>query len=143
MLYEFHDGGRSDAGFKSNAGDCVTRAIAIATGLPYLEVYDGLWELVREKRKSYRGKKLKFGSPRNGVHRVIYDAYLKSLGWRWVPCMKVGSGCTVHLSAHELPAARLICSLSGHVCAVIDGVVYDTHDPRRDGTRCVYGYFTK
>ena len=23
---------------------------------------------------------------------------------------------------------------------MIDGVVYDTHDPRRD-TRCVYGYF--
>jgi hypothetical protein len=26
---------------------------------------------------------------------------------------------------------------------VIDGVVHDTHDPRRGGTRCVYGYYQK
>jgi len=28
-----HDGGRAAAGFKGKSGDCVTRAIAIATGL--------------------------------------------------------------------------------------------------------------
>lgn len=27
--------------------------------------------------------------------------------------------------------------------AVIDGTVYDTHDPRRNGTRAVYGYWLK
>ena len=31
--------------------------------------------------------------------------------------------------------------LSGHLAAVIDGVVHDIHDCSRDGTRCVYGYF--
>jgi hypothetical protein len=27
--------------------------------------------------------------------------------------------------------------------AVIDGIVHDTYDPSRNGTRCVYGYLTK
>lgn len=34
------DGGRAAAGFKGDTGDCVTRAISIATGRPYREVYD-------------------------------------------------------------------------------------------------------
>lgn len=36
---------------------------------------------------------------------------------------------------------RIICRLSGHLCAVIGGVVHDTHDPNRDGTRRVYGFY--
>jgi hypothetical protein len=27
------------------------------------------------------------------------------------------------------------------MCAVIDGVIHDTHNPDRDGNRCVYGYY--
>ena len=42
MKFNFNDGGRAAAGFKGQAGDCVTRAIAIATGLPYRQVYDGI-----------------------------------------------------------------------------------------------------
>jgi hypothetical protein len=33
--------------------------------------------------------------------------------------------------------------VSKHYCAVIDGVIHDTSDPSRDGTRCVYGYWIK
>ena len=40
------------------------------------------------------------------------------------------------------PPGRLIVSVSRHLCAVIDGVLYDTHDCSRSGTRCVYGYWT-
>ena len=38
--WEYNDGGRSKAGFKGDARDCVVRSIAIATGLPYKKVYD-------------------------------------------------------------------------------------------------------
>ena len=31
--------------------------------------------------------------------------------------------------------------LSRHITAVVDGVIHDTHDPSRKGTRCVYGYW--
>lgn len=127
------DGGRAAAGFKGEAGDCVTRAIAIATDRPYREVYDALSEGMAA-----------FGKPRSardGILRPVYDAYLAAAGWTWVPTMRVGQGCTVHLRADELPSGPLVVRVSKHVCAVIDGVVHDDHDPTRDGTRCVYGYF--
>jgi hypothetical protein len=57
--------------------------------------------------------------------------------------MQIGSGCRVHLRADELTPGRLVVQLSRHLTAVIDGVVHDTHDPSRNGTRCVYGYWSR
>ena len=48
MRYTQTDGGRLDAGFKGKGGDCVTRAITIATGLSYREVRKSLTELTIE-----------------------------------------------------------------------------------------------
>jgi hypothetical protein len=42
MKFVYNDGGRAAAGYKGNAGDCACRAIAIATGKPYQEVYNAL-----------------------------------------------------------------------------------------------------
>jgi hypothetical protein len=56
--------------------------------------------------------------------------------------MEIGKGCKVHLRADELPKGKIICSVSRHLVAVIDGVINDTHDCSRDGNRCVYGYYT-
>ena len=55
--------------------------------------------------------------------------------------MLIGTGCRVHLRRDELPTGRLVVALSGHMAAVIDGVLNDTHDCSRAGTRCVYGYY--
>lgn len=133
------DGGRKAAGYVGSVGDCVCRAIAVATEQPYQTVYD---ELAR------RVKNLKLLRERNrpitrGVPPKVYKAYLDELGWEWVATMTIGSGCKVHLKADELPSGRIICRVSKHLCAVIDGVVHDSHDPSRDGKRCVYGYFRK
>lgn len=130
------DGGRRQAGFtgKTDAGDCVPRAIAIAAELPYGVVYDALSILSSEMG----GRR----SARDGVKPKVYRHYLETvLGWSWSPTMSIGSGCTVHLRADELPRGRLVVRLSGHLCAVVDGVVHDNHDPSRGGTRCVYGYW--
>ena len=43
----------------------------------------------------------------------------------------------------ELPEGRIICNLSRHYAAVIDGVLHDTYDSTRNGNRCVYGYWYK
>jgi hypothetical protein len=133
------DGGRAAAGFKGSTGDCVCRAIAIATRLPYRVVYDDLNALAKGERtgKRKRGK----SSARTGIYKETTRRYLASLGWEWVPTMRVGAGCTVHLCAEELPAGRLIVSVSRHLVAVIDGVIHDTHAPARAGSPCVYGYF--
>jgi len=69
-------------------------------------------------------------------------AFMAELGWLWTPTMSIGSGTRVHLRADELPAGRLIARCSKHYVAVIDGVIYDTADPSRGGTRAVYGYWT-
>lgn len=125
----YNDGGRSAAGYKGDARDCVVRAITIATGADYKSVYLAINKLAG------------FAVARSGVPRKVYQKYLDSVGWEWVPTMGIGQGCTTHLCAAELPSGRLIVRLSRHVAAVIDGVIHDTHDPSRGGTRCVYGYF--
>lgn len=144
MRFVQHDGGRSEAGYQGRAGDCVARAVAIAAELPYQQVYDRLAEGNATQRRSSRsGPRSK--SARNGVHthRKWFKDYMTELGFRWVPTMVIGSGCTVHLRDGELPPGRLVVSVSRHMAAVIDGVLHDTYDCTRDGTRCVYGYWTK
>jgi hypothetical protein len=136
------DGGRSAAGFKGETGDCTVRAISIAAGLPYKEVYDGISALAASTRwASRRRARGQSTTARNGVPMRVVKAYLLAHGFCWVPTMEIGSGCKVHLRGEELPAGKLVVRLSKHLCAVIDGMIYDNHDPSRDGDRCVYGYF--
>lgn len=139
MKYEQHDGGRIAAGYKGRVGDCVIRAIAIATGKSYQEVYDAMNALARRERRGRRKKGI--SNARTGIYKQTYRRFLESLGWEWVPTMQVGQGCKVHLRAEELPKGTLIVQLSRHLVCVRNGVVYDVDDPRRGGNRCVYGYF--
>ena len=148
--YQYNDGGRSVAGYKGKTGDCVCRSIAIVTGKPYKEVYNALNFLSENKKLGWRKVKTVYGtsykkvsSSRTGVSRKVYDEYLTSLGYQWIPTMGIGTGCQVHLRSDELPAGHLIVRLSRHFTAMIDGVINDTHDCSREGTRCVYGYFYK
>jgi hypothetical protein len=117
----------------------VTRSIAIATRLPYRQVY----ALLNEQAQRERPTGGRHSSARNGVFRQTCQRVLESLGWRWVPTMKIGGGCRVHLKSAELPRGQLIVPYSKHTTAVIDGIIHDTFDPSWGGTRCVYGYFTK
>jgi hypothetical protein len=128
-----NDGGRAAAGFEGIAGDCVTRAIAIVSGLPYKEIHDSLTE--------WQGWDADAGGNRQGHFNT--RKFLENLGFQWVPLMKIGSGCKVHLRADELPNGKLIVRVTHHLTAVIDRVLYDTYDCSREGTRCVYGYYTK
>lgn len=141
MQFQYNDGGRADAGYKGTTGDCVCRAISIATERPYKEIYD----LINQFSKSERTGKRKKGrsNARTGVYKGTIMKVMEHLGWKWIPTMGIGTGCKVHLKEDELPKGRLVCSLSKHCTAVIDGVLNDTYDCSRDGARCVYGYFVK
>jgi hypothetical protein len=140
LPWVYDDGGRKAAGRKGTApGDCVCRAIAIATGQDYNLVYADLnGAALRERPRAGRRR----SSARKGVAKPTIRRHLTDLGWQWHPTMAIGTGCTVHLAEGELPPGRLIVSLSRHLVAVIDGVTHDLADPSRDGTRCVYGYWT-
>lgn len=142
MRWVYDDGGRAAAGFRGKTGDCICRAICIATGRSYREIYDRLNALGASERKSKRRRRGKSGA-RTGVHRSTLQRLMRELGMTWVPLMGIGTGCTVHVRAEELPQVGThILSLSRHVCALVNGVIHDTYDPSRDGTRCVYGYWT-
>ncbi len=140
MEFNYNDGGRAKY-FKGKTGDCVTRAIAIATGKDYLEVYNVINQLAKKEKITKR--KNKKSNARTGVYKDTYKKYLESLGWKWYPCMQIGTGCTTHLCENELPRGVIICKLSRHLVCVKDGVINDTYDCSRGETRCVYGYFKK
>lgn len=141
MEFRFDDGGRALAGFKGTTGDCVCRAIAIATGMGYKEVYDLINEFAKKERITKKYPKR--SNARTGVYGKTERRVLEYLGWEWHPTMLIGSGCKVHLRDGELPYGTVIVSVSKHLTCVIDGILYDTYDCTRDGDRCVYGYYTK
>ena len=135
MKWVQDDGGRAKAGYSvdNDAGDCVVRSIAIVADKEYSLIYEAV-----ANRAAAHGYPR---SARDGVYPKVYKELLADWGWSWTPTMRIGEGCTVHMRADELPAGRLLVRLSKHLTAVVDGVVFDTHDPSRDGSRCVYGYW--
>lgn len=154
MQFEYNDGGRTAAGYKGHTGDCVCRSIVIATGLPYQQIYDALANGMGMQRKSkHTGKRAKSAAHGINTGRKWFKDYMQQLGFTWVPTMKIGQGCKVHLTDGELPNGRLVVAVSKHFTAVIDQVVNDTYNPERnvewihgDGStsiqkRCVYGYY--
>ncbi len=140
--YQYNDGGRAAAGYKGTTGDCVCprdchrdRASLPGDLRPHQRLRQARAQgeaEARAEQRAYRGPQ-GHHSPRDRGE----------LGWVFVPTMGIGTGCRVHLRADELPRGRLIVNFSRHMSAVIDGVVHDIHDPCRDGTRCVYGYWFK
>jgi hypothetical protein len=158
MQVVINDGGRAAAGYSGTSGDCVARSIAIVTGLPYSVVYDRLAVGTGTQRKSKRSTPRGFTAAKGiNVRRKWFKDYMRELGFVWTPTMGIGTGCKVHLADGELPMGRLVVAVSRHYTAVIDGVIFDTHDPQREastvftlsdgrvftskgrGGRCVYG----
>ncbi len=139
--FQYNDGGRRGAGYKGFAGDCAVRSVAIATGIPYQDLYDAVNELAKKERIGKRKRGI--SNARTGVYKGTMQLLMKRLGWKFIPTMSIGSGCKVHVRPDELPSGRLVLSLSKHFAAFIDGVLHDTHDCSRGGTRCVYGYWIK
>ena len=137
MKFNYNDGGRSNY-FKGNVQDCVVRAIAIAEEKDYKEVYD----YVNKKLKSYG-----LPSVRNkGVPKPITRELLAEYGWSYIPVMKIGSGCELHLNEDELEHFKdttIIVQVSKHICCIKNGIIQDTFNCSRNGTRCVYGYYKK
>lgn len=136
----YNDGGRKEAGFKGTAGDCVVRSIAIILNKPYNEIYNKINAIALCERTGRR-KKGK-SNARTGVYKTTINKILLGYGMKFTPLMSIGSGCQYHLKKEELPTGRIICSCSKHYVAVIDGIINDIEDCSREGTRCVYGYWS-
>ena len=124
--YQHDDGGRAAAGYKGTAGDCGVRAIAIATGKPYGEVYDALFDIARNwkgnsrKAKAIRAK----ASPRGGVFPEVANAFLESIGWKQH---------MVRMRMNEIPhhyRNSVVLAVRKHFTALVDNAIRDTWDCR-------------
>jgi hypothetical protein len=138
------DGGRKAAGYGEAKGDCVARAITIATGKPYAEVFEDLkagaadhvkrWP--NSKTAGWIKKSRSGGDPASGCFDAVSARYLRSIGWQYTRLRG-----RVFLRSGQLPPGRLIVALSRHFVAVIDGVIHDTYDSGGAGKRHVKGYW--
>jgi hypothetical protein len=123
----YHDGGRVTAGYKNPAGDCVCRAVAIASGRSYMEIRDRLRVGTGRVRHSKRRP-----SPDNGiiVQRRWFMLLMEEFGFKWID------------KAGPLPdVGRMVVVTRAHTFAVIDTTAFDTH------MRCLaerrFGYWIK
>jgi hypothetical protein len=140
------DGGRATAGYGEPSGDCVVRAITIATGKPYAEVFEALQAAYARYVKRLRpGSEAALMAERrrtepihNGCSDEVYGPYLRSLGWQYTRLRE-----RTYLRAGALPSGRLIVNVDRHLLALIDGVIHDTYDSGGAGRRPVDGYWSR
>jgi hypothetical protein len=129
------DGGRKAAGFSEARGDCVARAIAIATELPYAKVHSELRALcmIFAGDRRFMRRRRKRDDPDDGISPIVWQIYLSQLGWSWTSVEQ-------KLRHWDLPRGRLIVMVPRHAMAVIDHVVFDAYDSWR-ARRFVRGYW--
>ena len=143
LFWTYNDGGKIASSYsRKRTGDCVCRAIAIATKIPYREVQNIMWQHIRRERKG-KHKKNK-SHPMHGVHKPTIHRILKSLGWKWHPTTSRKQGCTNLLHTEKLPKGAAILSLARHTSAVMERILHDTCDwSQKPGERTIYGYWKK
>lgn len=148
--YKHHDGGRAAAGFRGTTGDCVVRAIAIATGRKYKTVYN--W-MQKDKREWYTGQGLsasrltRYSQPGRGITSGHYGPYLRCAGWHKVPS-HMGDWCigdTVADVANKYKGVTVVVRSQRprqqrrhHLCCIKRGTVLDTWDCRESLVKAVY-----
>ena len=110
-----------------NVGDCVVRAIAVATGRPWTEVYD---ELICTARSVY-------DMPSSNE---AWGLYLYRMGFEPFILPDACPECvTVREFARRFPHGRYIIGTGNHAVAVVGGNYIDTWD----SGDCVPSYFFK
>jgi hypothetical protein len=108
-----------------------------------MDVYKALAKLNSEQKPKNGKRRAKTASHGINTREKWFKDYMTSIGFEWVPTMKFGVGCNTHLVPSELPKEDLVVMVSRHATAIVNGVLHDTHEPSREGNRCVYGYFRK
>jgi hypothetical protein len=114
---------------KLSVDDCVKRSIALATGIPYIEVQKGL-----NDHKKITGVKKFYNYPNP-------ESYMKKvLGFERIAVAKNADGTrvTVEEFAKLHPCGRYVISISEHWTACIDGIIYDTWDCSKAGVLSYY-----
>ena len=127
--YQHNDGGRAAAGYRGSAGDCVVRAIAIASGQSYQTVYAAMAETMHEHGYARTGDAGRAGRKRRGQKTVtaVQDIVLRHFGFRKV---KLPRGPRPTYTQAHARYGTCVVSTTGHMAALKDGALQDTHDGR-------------
>ena len=131
LEYHYNDGGRAAAGFRGKTGDCLVRAVAIATGLPYRDVYHTVSSTM--KKHGYRASGNVYLQTQElrkpGMLRVgaVQRLVLKDYGFVKVS-LPPGPRPTYTQAFQQF--GTCIVSTNGHVATLMDGALQDTFDGR-------------
>ena len=101
---------------KKEVGDCVVRAIAIATGMRWMDVYDDLYRVGRSECDMMSSN-------------TVWGLYLYQRGFEPFLLPDACPGCvTVREFARLYPRGRYIIGTGDHAVAVIGGDYFDSWD---------------
>jgi hypothetical protein len=131
MDWIYNDGGRSKYYKRVAQGDCVIRAIAIATNQDYLQVQKDIKKIIRKEKSQYKS------NIDVGLFRHTYDKYFKEIGWNWY-----FTANTMRVNDFEHIEGTFILSLPNHFVACQNGILFDTFDSSKNNPM-VYGFFSK
>lgn len=134
--YEWDDGGRKAAGYWK-VNDCSCRAVAIATGRSYADVYKELTEYgwsTESKRDLDKATKWPGGKcPRKSSPEYVKAIFSEILGSKYASIPRIveaGMGRKARFYDGHLFPDRCVIKLRDHVAAVVDGKIRDTWDCR-------------
>lgn len=127
-VYVYYQPNKKD--LKDEVGDCVIRAICKATGMEWLEVFDGLCRHARENQSLPNQKK-------------SYEPYLEELGFTYHP-LKCRPKMKTVMEFRRDYKGTAICNVrvgyNTHFATVSDGQLFDTWD---SSEYKMYGYYSK
>ena len=138
LEYIEDDGGRSAAGFKGRTGDCLTRAISIATGESYRKVYDAVGEQMKKHGYARSGNAYaQSGKAAAAVRakgrsrrpRTIQDDVLRLFGFAKVDAKKPNGTCYTYEQAHRRYGTCIVTTTK-HYATLKNGALRDTFDGR-------------
>lgn len=111
---------------KWNKGDCLIRALSIATCMTWLETFDKIVSVARRT----------FDVP---ISMNVLKEVGKEFGAEWVSASPAKGGKRITAAEFALSHKKgsYVVQVSHHVSAVVDGKIVDVWDC---GQKCVYGY---
>jgi len=131
MKFQYTDGGRSLAGYSGKTGDCVVRALTLATGSSYMNMY----QFVNATSKAFESHRRVKSNNVHGVYESSVRGIMRVMKFKWT-AKRVGAMLKVPTKG------SYIVSIQGHVCAVVNGIILDTHNSLTpDNLRYSYGYW--
>lgn len=129
--YAYDDGGRSEAGYSGDTGDCVVRAIAILTRTPYTDVYGRMAACMKQAGYSASGNAYR-QRPRPGLKpsiraRDLQHLVKSSYGLRPI---KLDRGPRPTYSQAWALHGDCLVGTAKHISAIVAGQLRDTFDGR-------------